>query len=131
MQYWMSVESLVSEWQRTHQEDECLLTRAGLLHFVVAEAHADEDDGEDGEAHELDLLSAPRVDENEGQVVARDETADSEDDVADSDVVQSLVGVDGLRGAVSVGAKTDRGEDLGRVETEACMSAWTQRREAS
>lgn len=98
---------------------------------MVAEAHADEDDGKDGEAHELNLLSAPRVDEDEGQVVARDETADGEDDVADSDVVQSLVGVDGFRGAVSVGPESDRGEDLGRVETEACMSAWTQPREAS
>lgn len=85
---------------------------------MVSEAHADKDDSEDGETHELNLLSAPRVDEDEGQVVSGDETADGEDDVADSDVVQSLVRVNRLGSTVGVRAETDRGEDSGRVETE-------------
>lgn len=102
----------------THQEDERLLASTGLLHLVVAEAHADEDDGEDGEAHELDLLTAPRVDEDEGQVVSRDETADSQNNVSDGDVVQRLVRVDRLGGAMGVRAEADRGQDGRRVETE-------------
>jgi hypothetical protein len=39
----------------THKEDECLLTGGSSLHGMVPETHADEDDGKDGESHELDI----------------------------------------------------------------------------
>ena len=57
---------------------------------AVAEAHAGEGDGEHDESHELDGLAAPRVDEEERNPVARDETGDGEDDVSDRDVLESL-----------------------------------------
>lgn len=36
--------------------------------------HDDEEDGKDDETHELNGLATPRVDEEEGHPVARDET---------------------------------------------------------
>ena len=57
-----------------------------VLERVVGEADDDEQDREHGEAHELDRLAAPPVDEDEGDPVAGDEAGDREDDVADADV---------------------------------------------
>lgn len=45
---------------------------------VVSEAHDDEDDGQHDEAHDLDGLAAPRVDEDERGPVAGDETSDGD-----------------------------------------------------
>lgn len=41
----------------THKEDKCLFTSGSRLHCIVAEAHTDEDDGKNGESHELDGIS--------------------------------------------------------------------------
>jgi hypothetical protein len=45
----------------------------------------------DATYHELDRLATPRVDEEEADPVAWDQTCDAEDDVADRDVLQRLV----------------------------------------
>ena len=37
----------------THEEDECLFASWGGLHGIVTESHADEDDSENRESHEL------------------------------------------------------------------------------
>lgn len=74
------------------EEDERLLGARRRDELVVAEAHAAEEYGEHGEAHELDRLAAPRVDEQEGGPVAGDEAGGGQDHVADANVLQ--VGVD-------------------------------------
>ncbi len=60
------------------------------MSLSYGEAHDDEEDGEDGKAHELDGLAAPRVYEEERRVVARDETRGGENYVADADVLEVL-----------------------------------------
>jgi hypothetical protein len=69
----------------TYQEYKSLFTSGGGLHGVVSETHADEDDGEDGESHELGIsashkdnndthlnwLSPPAIDERKSEVVTR------------------------------------------------------------
>lgn len=100
---------------------------------VVPEAHDDEDDGEHDEAHELDRLAAPGVDEEEGDPVTGDETSDGDaerreegldevairengmrdvHDVTDGSVeqvvVDLLVGVGGLGSAETDGSEDDR-----------------------
>jgi hypothetical protein len=45
--------------------------------------HADENGGKHCETHELDRFTPPLVDQEHGGIVARDETADSKDDIAD------------------------------------------------
>ena len=103
------------------EEDESLPATIGGDELVVCETHDDESASEDGETHELDRLASPSVDEKEGDPVSGDETCDGEDQVADGDVVQ--VPVD-LEGSIDVcwGSETDGGQDDRGVETEAVES---------
>ena len=82
--------------------------QAGGADRVVAEAHDAEEDGQQGEAHELDWLAADGIAEGNGDPVAGDGTCADKDDVADCDVHVVVVDVDG------VGAEANGGED-GRV----------------
>ena len=68
--------------------------------LLVTETHAAEEDGEDGEAHKLNRLAAPAVDEEESRPVAGDETGGDEDHVTESDVLEVGVHFDtsGKRG---------------------------------
>lgn len=65
--------------------------QAVLAQLVVGEAHDDEEDGEDGETHQLDRLAADGVDRGHGHPVARDRTGQDNDEVADGGVVEVLV----------------------------------------
>ena len=81
--------------------------------------HDDEKDREHGEAHQLDGLAAPLVDEEERRPVAGDEARNGQDHVADGDVPQVLVD---LRAASELRVRrteTNGLEDDRRVETEA------------
>ena len=103
------------------EEDERLLVAGGRGELVVREAHDDEQTREDREAHELDGLAAPCVDEEEGGVITGDETSSGEDDVADGDVVQVLVDLGGLgeslrRRTETNGLQDDRGVEAETVE---------------
>lgn len=104
------------------KEDESLSSSRGRLHLVVSETHADENDGQNGETHQLELLSSPLVNDEEGEVVSGDETTDGENDVSDGDIVEGLVVVDVLVGTLGVGTETNGGEDDRRVETETVES---------
>ena len=50
---------VLEEISEAEEEDEGAFAAARREHLLVAEAHADEEDGEHREAHELDRLSAP------------------------------------------------------------------------
>jgi len=81
------------------EEHERLFPTGRRFKFVVSETHDAEDDSEEGETHKLDRLATPGVDEEEGGVVTGDETADSEDKVTDSDIVEGLLNVNLLHRA--------------------------------
>ena len=49
----ISVGPIHDDW--TYKEDKGLFTGGCGLHGMVSETHADEDDGEDRESHELDV----------------------------------------------------------------------------
>jgi hypothetical protein len=118
----------------TYQEDESLLAGGGSLHSIISETHADEDDGEDGETHELDIstsayadvvetdldrLPSPAIDESKGKVVTGQETTKGENDVSDGDIVKSLL--ESSRWVVGIGSggpETDGLKDSGRVQTQ-------------
>lgn len=100
------------------EEHEGLLAARSRLHLVVTEAHGAKDDSKKGEAHELDGLTAPRVDEEKRGVVAWDETTDGEDKVPDGNVVQSSLDVELLDLAVTRGTEADGGENGGGVKTK-------------
>ena len=53
----------------------------------------DEQDREHGEAHELDGLAAPGVDQKESSPVARNQTTNGKNDVTDGSLAQDLVPV--------------------------------------
>jgi len=80
------------------KEDEGLLSSFSASKLVVRETHADESASEHTETHKLDRLASPRVDEQEGDPVSRNETGDGEDQVADGDVVQVVVDLLGSGG---------------------------------
>jgi len=80
--------------------------------LVIREPDDDEDNGQHGEAHELDRLSANDVYESDSHPVARNRPGANDDQLADSSVVESLVH------GVTLGI-TDCAEDDGLVETEA------------
>ena len=82
---------VLEEVREAVEERERLGARRRRGELVVPEAHDDEEDGEHDEAHELDRLAAPSVDEQEGNVVPWDETRDRKDEVSNADVVQILV----------------------------------------
>ena len=86
--------------------------------LVVPEAHDDEEDGEHDEAHELDGLAAPAVDEEEGHPVTGDETGDDEDEVTDSDIVEILVNGKGTSHVLARSAETNCGKNDGGVQSE-------------
>ena len=84
------------------KHDEPILRRSRRVESVVTETHSGEKNSENSEAHELDGLAAPGVDEEEGEVVARNEACSGENDVADADVAEVVVDLlcagDGLWG---------------------------------
>jgi len=53
--------------------------------------HNEEKYGENAEAHQLDGLASPEIDEKEGYPIARDETTDGKDDVANGNVMKRLI----------------------------------------
>ena len=81
----------------------------------------DEQDREHGEAHELDGLAAPGVDEEEANPVAGDKAGSGEDEVADADVVHVVVDAlraGGLRGPEPYGVEDDAGVEAEAVERD-------------
>ena len=60
------------------EEDESLGGASGGGEFVVTKTHDDEEDGKDDEAHKLNGLATPAVDEDERDPVSRDETSNGE-----------------------------------------------------
>jgi hypothetical protein len=58
--------------------------------LFVTKAHAAEDDSEQDEAHELDRLAAPGVDEEEGCPVAWNETTSGEDKVTHTNILNII-----------------------------------------
>ena len=86
--------------------------------LLVTETHAAEEDGKNGEAHKLDRLATPAVDEEEGRPIAGDETGGDEDHVTESDVLEVGVDLETTRESRRRRAKTDGLENNGRVETE-------------
>jgi len=103
------------------EEDESFGSTSGGDKLVVAETHGDEGASEDDKAHQLDRLASPKVDEKEGNPVSGDETSDRKNQVADGDVPQVEVDLFGCS-AFGGRAKTDGGQDDGRVKTETIES---------
>lgn len=105
-------------------------------------SHDAEDDGKQTETHELNWLSSPGVDEQEGSPVSvverrrrvevslinasscvqdspRDQTSSGKDQVSNTDIVELLVGV--LSNSVSANgssSESNGGKNDGRVESE-------------
>lgn len=104
---------VLEEVREAVEEGEPLRRVVRRCELVVAEAHDDEEDGEDGKAHELDGLAAPRVDEEEGGVISWDKTSRGEDDVANADVLEILVCLGGALKVCSRGSEADGVEDDG------------------
>lgn len=67
------------------------MSRAKATRKRIGRTHDKEEHGEHGEAHELDRLPAPAVDEDERGPVAGDQPRHREDDVAEAGVVQVLI----------------------------------------
>jgi len=78
---------ILEEIRQAIQEHKRLLGTITRGELIIPKAHDDEEDGEDDEAHELDGLAAPGVDEEEGDPVTWDKTCGGEDEIADTDVV--------------------------------------------
>lgn len=93
------------------EEDEGLGATGTCGELVVCETHTDKSAGEHGETHELDRLASPSVDEEEGDPVSGDETSDREDQVADADVIQVPVDLEGS--ARCWGSETNGRQDDG------------------
>lgn len=102
------------------EEDEGLGGGGGSGELVVTETHDDEDNGKHDEAHKLNGLATPAVDEDEGNPVSGDETGDGEDQVSDTDVPEVVEDLEGPSAAGS--SETDGGQDDGRVKTETVES---------
>ena len=109
---------VLEEVGKAVEEGEALDSGGGGGELVVAETEGGEEDGECGEAHELDGLAAPGVDEEEGSPVSGNETGDDDDEVADGDVPEVLVDGSGTGERLVGGTETDGVEDDGVVETE-------------
>ena len=112
---------VLEEVGQTVEEDESFFAAIRGDELVVCEAHDDESGSEYGEAHKLDRLASPRVDEKEGDPISGDETGDREDQVTDADVVQVPIDLEGSAD-VRWGSETDSGQDDGGVETETVES---------
>lgn len=84
------------------------------LEVVVSEAENDEDDGEEGEAHELNGLATDGVDESDGDPVAWDGAGADDDEVADGGVVEDFV--DGVAAGVADGSQDDAVVERDTVE---------------
>lgn len=93
------------------EEDERLGRRCGGNQLLVAETHAAEEDGKDSEAHQLDRLAAPRVDEEESHPVTGNQAGDGQDHVADADVVEVGEDLQAARESGRRAAETDGVED--------------------
>lgn len=89
---------------------------AGGADRVVAEAHDAEEDGQKGEAHQLDWLAADGVAEGDCDPVTGNGTGADKDDVADGDVVVIVIDVDGIR------TEANRSQDSRVVETNTVES---------
>ena len=111
---------VLEEVGQTVKEDESLGSRLACNKLIVPETHADEKDGEHDETHELDGLSSPTVDEDEGNPVSRDETSDGKDQVAKGDVPQVVI--DFVRSGEGRRSETNGGQDDGRVKSETVES---------
>ena len=103
------------------EEDKGLFATISSDELVVSETHDDESGSEHDETHKLDRLASPRVDEKEGDPVSGNETCDSEDQIADGDVVQIPVDLEGP-GDVCWSSETDGSQDDGGVESETVES---------
>ena len=101
---------VLEEVGKAVEEDERLLGGVAALQSAVAEAwgtkldtsrcrkkvrltHDDEERREHGEAHQLDRLAAPGVDQKESSPVARNQTTNGKNDVTDGSLAQDLVPV--------------------------------------
>ena len=82
--------------------------------------HDNKENGEHSEAHELDGLAAPCIDEQEGCPVSRNETASREDKVTDASVVDAVVDTLDTFGRGS--PETDGRKHYGIVKTETVES---------
>ena len=78
---------------------------------MISEADTDEEDGQGGEAHELDGLPTDGVDGGDGDPIAGDGTGADQDQVADGVLAEDLE-------HVVTTAETDVGQDDGVVQTE-------------
>lgn len=75
------------------EEDEDLCPGGRCHELRVGETHDREKDGEHSEAHELNRLASPGVNEQERRIISWDKPCGGEDEVPDADVLE--VGVDG------------------------------------
>lgn len=100
------------------EEHERLARGLGGDELVVPEAHAAEQDGEHGEAHELNWLAAPRVDEEERRPVTGNEASGGQDHVTDANVLEVDVHLHATLEGRRRATETDRLQDDGRVETK-------------
>ena len=94
-------------------------TRALAARIEWERTHDDEEDGEHGEAHELDGLAAPAVNNQERGPVPGNETRNGDDHVPDGDVLQVHEHLLRARERRVRGAEPDRLEDDRVVEAEA------------
>ena len=73
---------------------------------MEGETDDDEQDGEKGEAHQLDRFTPNGVDSEDGDPVTRDSTTTNEDEVSDGVVVELLIDV--ILGSISDLSENDR-----------------------
>lgn len=100
------------------EEHKRLARRLRRDELVVAEAHAAEKDREHGEAHQLDRLASPAVDEEEGCPVPGDEASSGQNHVAYTDVLEVGVHLETAGERRRRATETDGLQDDGRVEAK-------------
>jgi hypothetical protein len=87
-----------------------------IIREIHEHTHGGEQNCEYSEAHKLDGLSSPRVDEEEGGIVSREKTSSGKNEIAHTDILQVVVDTNNAFNWGSTEA--DRLQDNTRVETE-------------
>jgi hypothetical protein len=81
--------------------------------------HDDKQDGQGSEAHELDGLATPGINEKEGNPVTGDKPSNGKDDVSDTDIVETLVDIESSAFLCGRSTEFDGTQDDGAVKSKA------------
>ena len=92
-------------WAKVEEEigDNVAREEASRADLVISKAHDAEEDGQDGETHELDWFAANGIDKSDRDPVTRNRSSTDKDDVTRGDVHIGLVDI--VTGAVPNGCQ--------------------------